>query len=190
MQITRWKAQCCYLHAAPPPALRPWLLDRASLTLRLQQLCPGRFRVRLLAQAWDRPFGDEAQLLGMRSGSRALIRQVQLLCGEQAWVYARTVIPVSSLRGRLQRLARLGNRPLGGMLYADPSMQRGGVELARLGTGQAMHTAATFHLAPPPGEIWGRRTVFRLADKPLLVSEIFLPEFPAGSAGRPRTPCR
>jgi chorismate--pyruvate lyase len=170
-----------------PRALRAWLLDTASLTLRLQQLCPGRFRVRLLSQSWGRPFENEARVLGMKHGSLALIRQVQLLCGEQPWVYARTIMPASSLCGRLQRLAHLGTRPLGGMLFADPGMQRGGVELARIGTGQAMHAAATFHLASRPAEIWGRRTVFRLADKPLLVSEIFLPEFPADSAARPRS---
>jgi chorismate--pyruvate lyase len=169
-----------------PRALRAWLLDTASLTLRLQQLCPGSFRVRLLSQSWGRPFEDEARVLEMQPGSRGLIRQVQLLCGEQAWVYARTIIPVSSLCGRLQRLAHLGNRPLGGMLFADPSMQRGDVELARLETGQAMHAAATCHLARRPAEVWGRRSVFRLAGKPLLVSEIFLPEFPADSARRPR----
>jgi len=186
MQATRWKPHSCYPGSAMPRALRAWLLDTASLTLRLQQLCPGRFRVRLLSQSWGRPFEDEVQALGMKSGSRALLRQVQLLCGEQVWVYARTVIPVSSLRGRLQRLAHLGTRPLGGMLFADPGMQRGGVELARLGAGQAMHAAATFHLLPRPAEIWGRRTVFRLAHRPLLVSEIFLPEFPAGSVARPQ----
>lgn len=185
MQAARWKPYRCYTRSAMPCALRAWLLDTASLTLRLQQLCPGRFRVCLLSQSWGRPFGDEARVLGMRSGSLALIRQVQLLCGEQPWVYARTVIPVGSLRGRLRRLAHLGTRPLGGMLFADPSMRRGGVELARLGAGQAMHAAATFHLAACPAAIWGRRTVFRLAQRPLLVSEIFLPEFPAGSAGRP-----
>jgi len=187
MQATRWKPHRCYSSNAMPRALRAWLLDTASLTLRLQQLCPGRFRVRLLSQSWGRPFENEARALGMKPGSLALIRQVQLLCGEQPWVYARTIMPVSSLCGRLQRLAHLGTRPLGGMLFADPGMQRGGVELARLGTGQAMHAAATFRLAPRPAEIWGRRTVFRLADKPLLVSEIFLPEFPADSAGRPRS---
>jgi chorismate lyase len=187
MQATRWKPHSCYFSSAMPRVLRAWLLDTASLTLRLQQLCPGRFRVRLLSQSWGRPFGDEASVLEMKPGSRALIRQVQLLCGEEAWVYARTVIPVSSLCGRLQRLAHLGTRPLGGMLFADPSLQRGGMELARLGPGQVMHAAATFHLAQRPAEIWGRRTVFRLADRPLLVSEIFLPEFPAGSAGLPRT---
>jgi len=188
MQATRWKPQGCYSRTALPTGLRDWLLDTASLTLRLQQLCPESFRVRLLSQVWGRPFGDEARLLGMRPGSRALIRQVQLLCGEQVWVYARTVIPARSLRGRLQRLAHLGTRPLGGMLFADPSMQRGEVELARLGSGQTLHAAATFHLAPGPAEIWGRRTVFRLADKPLLVSEIFLPALPAGSSARLRMP--
>jgi len=187
MQATRWKPHACYSSTAMPRALRAWLLDTASLTLRLQQLCPGRFRVRLLSQSWGKPFADEAQALGMKSGSLALVRQVQLLCGETVWVYARTVMPVSSLCGRLQRLAHLGTRPLGGMLFADPSMQRGGIELARLGTGQAMHAAATFHLTSRPAEIWGRRTVFRLAGKPLLVSELFLPEFPACSARRPWT---
>jgi chorismate-pyruvate lyase len=33
--------------------------------------------------------------------------------------------------------------------------------------------------------VWGRRAVFRIADKPLLVSEVFLPAFPAGSATPP-----
>ncbi len=164
-----------------PRALRGWLLDTASLTLRLQQLCPGRFRVRLLSQSWGKPFQDEARVLGMPHGSRALIRQVHLLCGEQAWIYARTVIPVSSLCGRLQRLAHLGTRPLGGMLFADPGMQRGGVELARTRHRAGHACRGNLSSGTAPAEIWGRRTVFRLADKPLLVSEIFLPDFPGGS---------
>lgn len=190
MQAPRWKFHSCYPSAALPPLLRDWLLDTASLTLRLQQLCPGGFRVRLLSQSWGRPLRDETRRLGMRPGTLALIRQVQLLCREQAWVYARTVMPVASLSGRVRRLAHLGTRPLGGMLFADPNLERGGVELARLGTGQAMHAAATCHLAPRPGAIWGRRTVFRLDGKPLLVSEIFLPDFPAGRVGSPPLACR
>jgi len=190
MQATRWKPQSRYPNSAVPPGLRDWLLDTASLTLRLQHLCPGRFRVRLLSQTWGRPLGHEARLLEMKPGMLALIRQVQLLCGERAWVYARTVIPVPSLSGRTQRLAHLGSRPLGGMLFADPNLQRGRIELARLVTGQAMHSAATSHLGHCPDEIWGRRTVFRFDDRPLLVSEVFLPEFPAERIQRPRFPGR
>ncbi len=168
-----------------PSGLAGWLLDTASLTLRLQHLCPGEFRVRVLSQQWGMPALDEALALQMKPGSLAVIRQVQLLCDGEPWVYARTVIPATSLRGRLRRLAHLGTRPLGGMLFSDPGMRRAPVELVRLDKGQALYRAATRRLKRRPAEIWGRRAVFRLAGSPLLVSEIFLPAFPAGTGPRP-----
>ena len=124
---------------------------------------------------------DETQALAMQPREMAVIRQVLLLCGKQPWVYARTVIPVSSLRGKLQQLTGLGTRPLGGVLFADPGMRRGTVELAEIFPGQAVFAAATAHTRHQPASIWGRRSVFWLSSKPLLVSEIFLPDFPAAS---------
>jgi chorismate--pyruvate lyase len=182
---SRWRPHSLYLRAAIPRRLCSWLLDPASLTLRLQGLCPGKFGVRLLSQGWAVPRLDEARALGIRHGERALIRQVHLLCGDHPWVYARTVIPATSMHGRLRRLAHLGTRPLGAMLFADPGMQRGPVELASIGPGQPLFTDATRHLQQPTGDIWGRRSVFRIAHKPLLVSEIFLPQFPAGGVASP-----
>lgn len=182
---TRWKQNSRVQRTVIPPDLYGWLLDTASLTLRLQQLCPGRFSVAVLAQEQDYPRRDEALVLGMRNGERALIRQVRLLCDGRPWIFARTVIPVTSLRGKLQRLAHLGTRPLGAMLFADSAMQRGVVELACITPGQALYTEALRNLQQRPGEIWGRRSVFRITTKPLLVSEIFLPGFPAGNTRRP-----
>jgi chorismate--pyruvate lyase len=185
-RATRWKPHHCFLRSSIPANLADWLLDRASLTLRLQQLCPGGFRVQVLSQVRGTPRLDEAQVLGMRPRDIAIVRQVRLLCGGTPWVYARTVIPVTSLRGKLQRLAGLGTRPLGGMLFADPGMRRGIVELAELLPGHAVYAAATGHLRQRPAAIWGRRSVFRMSGKPLLVSELFLPDFPAA---RPVVPC-
>lgn len=182
----RWKPGRYFLRRSIPRGLSCWLLDTASLTLRLQRLCPGKFQVRVLSQVRGTPGIDEAQVLGMLPGKLAIIRQVHLLCDGQPWVYARTVIPVTSLRGKLQRLAHLGTRPLGGMLFADPGMQRGRVELARILMGQPVYKAATCHLRHRPVEIWGRRSVFRLFNRPLLVSEVFLPDFPADSPPAPR----
>jgi chorismate--pyruvate lyase len=181
---TRWQSCRCYRRSELPAALTVWLLDPASLTRRLQGLCTGEFRVRVLSQVRGRARLDEARVLGMRRGGLAIIRQVQLLCDEQPRVYARTVIPVSSLQGRLRRLAHLGARPLGAMLFADRGMWRGVVELARIRPGEMLHADAVRHLRQAHGEIWGRRSIFRLAHKPLLVSEIFLPGFPAGEVAR------
>lgn len=106
----------------------------------------------------------------------ALIRQVQLLCAGQPWVFARTVIPVRTLSGRGRRLAHLGNRPLGAMLFADSRVQRGRLQVARLTPGNAVFASAVNGLMKVPDDIWGRRSVFHYAGRPLLVSEIFLPD--------------
>jgi chorismate--pyruvate lyase len=182
---TRWRSHRRYLHADIPTDLVHWLLDPASLTLRLQQLCGSRFHVRVISQGWGRPRRDEARALDMTGRERTIIRQVQLMCADHAWIYARTVIPATSLRGRLRRLAHLGTRPLGAMLFADPGMQRGEVELARILPGQELFTDATQAADDGTAAIWGRRSVFRITGRPLLVSEIFLPGFPSASVQRP-----
>jgi chorismate lyase len=174
----RWKPARQVLRSQVPEGLLDWLLDTASLTRRIQLACDGTFRVRVLEQGWGRPRRDEIAALGMRANERALIRQVQLRCDEQVWVYARTVIPHATLTGRQRRLAHLGNRPLGAVLFADPGMRRGPVQVARILRGQPLYEAACRDRRTRPREIWGRRSVFRLAGKPLLVAEIFLPDLP------------
>ena len=173
----RWKPARQVLRHEVPAGLLDWLLDPASLTRRLQQACCGEFRVRLLEQGWGRPNPDECRTLRMRRGERAILRQVHLLCGEVPWVYARTAIPAGTLRGRHRQLGRLGTRPLGAVLFADPSMEREPVQLARIDRGLRLYADATRGLAHRPPAIWGRRSVFRLGGKPLLVAEIFLPQF-------------
>lgn len=161
----------------PAAALR-WLLDPASLTRRIQGACPGCFRVEVLSQGYVRPQRNEAQALGMRDALWAFVREVHLLCDGQPWVFARTIIPRDTLVGPNRRLTRLKTRPLGALLFADPRMERGPVEIARLTPCDQLFPAATRRLASEPEAIWGRRSLFTLAGKPLLVSEIFLPDIP------------
>jgi len=158
-----------------PVALLDWLLDPASLTRRLQRTCKGEFRVVPVEQHWQRPMLNEAQALGVLPHERCFVREVRLLCDDQPWVFARTVIPVRTLTGPRRRLLRLGNKPLGAVLFADRSMVRSGIEIARLLPEQPLFVRATAGLSPLPTSIRGRRSVFFLNHQPLLVSEIFLP---------------
>lgn len=156
-----------------PAVLWDWLLDPASLTRRLQAVC-GEFRVMVLRNTWARPTQDELRVLGMRMGQYALIREVCLLCDGQPWVFARTVIPRQTLGGKYRRLKRLGNRSLGAVLFADNTMRRDQVHVARLTPAHKLYACATSGLTTRPEHLWGRRSLFYLREQPLLLSEIFL----------------
>jgi len=105
----------------------------------------------------------------------ALIREVLLYCGDEPWVFARSVLPRKTLTGPRRFLGKLGNRPLGEILFSDPNIQRDALEVAEIKKGQRMFNCATGCLANPPDFVWGRRSVFYLHKKSLLVNEVFLP---------------
>lgn len=146
-----------------PHHWRPWLQDRSSLTRRLTRAAGGEFAVRVLAQRWSTPSADEARALGIPPRQLALIREVELLGRNGTpWVYARSVLPASTLTGRERRLRLLGNRSLGSLMFSDPSLSRSPL--------------LTSSLQDEDGcRYWARRSVFRLHNKPLLVCEVFLP---------------
>jgi chorismate--pyruvate lyase len=127
-------------------------------------------------QGWMRPLYSEGQVLRLRRGGATLIREVELLCDQSPWVFARTVIPATSLKGSARRLASLGERPLGAVIFSDPKVRRGMTQLARLLPRHPLFAAATVHVETKPKELWGRRTLFYLSGRPILVNEIFLPE--------------
>lgn len=140
-----------------------WLLDSGSLTARLMALSAGEFRVEVVTQSWGRPNLSEARALQIDPRLLVLVREVRLLGRGQPWVHARSLIPATTMTGRHRRLAHLGERPLGELLFGDQGMQRGAIETARV------------PLYSPGTQAWARRSVFFLDHKPLLVSEVFLP---------------
>jgi chorismate--pyruvate lyase len=135
--------------------------------------------VHLQRQDWQVPYLSEAGLLGLVPRQLALVRQVVLFCRGDAWVFARSILPAATLTGRQRCLDRLGERPLGAVLFTEPGACRGPVEFARLLPGGKLFTEATRVLADQPACLWGRRTLFYLQGKPLLVNEFFLPPIAA-----------
>lgn len=160
---TRWQALRRPSQLQAPQAWRSWLTDSGSLTRRLVRLSRGNFRVEVVQQGWQRPTRSEAKALAIPTRQCALIREVQLIGNNEPWVYARTIIPASTLTGRHRSLKQLGNRSLGSLLFRDPTMQRGPLQISCLKL-QHSHT-----------RVWARRSLFYLAGKPLLVCEVFLP---------------
>lgn len=170
-----WRTRTSLFAHPVPRNIASWVYDHGSLTRRIIQTCQGQFRVEVIAQHRGRPLLNEATRLRVQADQAALIREVYLYCDTVPWVYARTIIPHTTLTGRQRHLAHLGSRPLGAALFADPTMCRDEVEVACMRPIHRLFDTATAALAQTPETIWGRRSVFYVGGKPLLVNEVFLP---------------
>lgn len=134
-------------------------------------LCGSDFSVRVISQNWQKLGAEEASAMALNNVHSALVRQVLLCCDDRPLVYARTVIPATTIQGAQRRYANMGNRPLGAMLFADRTMKREVVEVGILPDGLIVNQHGQYD-----EPVWGRRSVFRVSNKPLLVAEYFLPE--------------
>jgi chorismate--pyruvate lyase len=141
----------------------------------MQVSCEQGFHVDLLAAHWRKPLVDEALLLEQPLMQLAYQREVHLMDGLRPQIYARTVVPVRTYEAKRQRFNGLGNQSLGEMLFNEPCLQRGPLQVACLLPGQDLFEMANERLPYRPDKLWARRSCFYLGDKNLLVNEVFLP---------------
>jgi|TARA_B110000503_G_scaffold48767_2_gene79219 chorismate--pyruvate lyase len=169
-----WQALSEFDHKQIPAGWYEWLSDRGSLTARLVDASENTFSVEVLNQYELVPSESEAAALDITTSTPAIIREVILWGKGKPWVFARSVLPLTTLTGRLAALRELDSQPLGALLFSDPSMTRAPVE--------ASYSSASAFVVPNTqcagtAFLWGRRSIFYLDQKPLLVSEMFLPSF-------------
>lgn len=159
---------------ALPRSLRRWLCDRGSLTRRLKARCT-RFGVTPLATGLARANADEMALLGLSSRQLAYVRDVTLQCDGQVVVFAHSVMTRKSVRGTWHGITRLGSRPLGEALFSNPRIRRQALAFRKLTPRHPLFRRINRHLPQTERCLWARRSVFCLAGRPLLVTEVFLP---------------
>lgn len=150
-----------------------WLLDSGSLTTRLSAHCQ-QFRVELLGQQVIACPDVEANET-IQAGEQVLVREVLLYCDDQPQVFARSLLPLASLTGEEQKLANLGTQSLGQVLFNNPSLQRQNIEIANFTKDSSVGLLAEKLGLPKREQLWGRRSIFVVEDKPLMVAEVFLP---------------
>ena len=154
--------------------LRNWLLDRGSLTRRIQLRCD-RFHVELLAQRAAAVDRDECAVIGVRPGVRCVAREVSLNCGRRPVVFAHSVVELRAVRGPWRMLMTLEARPLGAVLFADPRVKRHPLRFRQLNRQHELYRHACALLEWPLACLWARRSLFVLPGSRLLVTEVFLP---------------
>lgn len=155
--------------------LAPWLRDRGSLTRRIRQRCT-QFAVHSVRNGLARIALDESALLGVAPKQLAWSREVFLYADDQPVVFAHSALASQHLRGAWQAVRTLGNKPLGGFLFAHPLVERMPLHYRVLRGSHPLYQRAAGVLGHPPPTLWARRSLFYLRDAPLLVTEVFLPD--------------
>lgn len=151
--------------------LNNWLFDTTSLTKRLLKHCQ-RFEVQVLSNTTS-ILSDEEH--SMFDDVDITCREVLLICDGIPQVYARTLMPITTLNHANERLKSLTNSSLGDILFNDPSMKRSHIEVCHIESSSTLMTLGQQLSLPEVDSIWGRRSMFYLQDYPLSVAEFFLP---------------
>jgi chorismate--pyruvate lyase len=157
-----------------PENVQSWTYESGSLTQRLRNFYGDTVAVKVLLQSWHTPFLSERRLLNMPAQRYSLTREVLLHANGKPLILARTIIPAATIKIAKNNLSHLGNRPLGEIIFSYPKLERIAMDVTLIRPSTWRLPALTEANINQP--IWGRRTVYAIAHKQMLVSEFFLPE--------------
>lgn len=153
-----------------PEIVREWISLDTSMTQALARSFGTDVRVRVLADGTGSLLPDEAALLSVPE-LEGFVREVVLQGGGRALLAARTVHVSGPLR---HRLASLGARPLGELLFAagKPCLLR--QQYALLSPATPLFALVRQADAQARAACWARRGLYLLEQQALLLTEVFL----------------
>ncbi len=173
IESIQWQPQERLGQLSMDAQLRPWLIGKGLLSLRLRQVCGERFGLRLVDQ-WTGLLSASHKAALRIEDNAGLFRDVEMCCGENVWVFGQTIVPDSTLSAH-PWLAELGDTALGETLSDLSGVERGSYEYAWLPTQEAVTTRALRDAEIKPAGLWARRARITLRNAPLLTQELFLP---------------
>ncbi|MEQ1976795.1 chorismate lyase [Xenorhabdus sp. SGI240] len=142
-----------------PESVLDWLMEVGSMTRRFEQHCQqvsvAPFREDFITLA---ELNDESEHLP--ESGKYWLREIVLYGDNIPWLLGRTVIPEETLTGPDRKLVDVGTVPLGRYLFSGHNLTRDYIQIGR------------------QGDRWARRSLLRLSGKPLLLTEVFLPNSP------------
>ncbi|WP_086108835.1 chorismate lyase [Xenorhabdus vietnamensis] len=142
-----------------PEDILDWLMEVGSMTCRFEQYCQ-QVSVTPFRECFitAEELGDESKHLPL--SEKYWLREIVLYGDNIPWLLGRTVIPTETLTGPDRQLVDVGTAPLGRYLFSGNNLTRDYIQIGR------------------QEDRWVRRSLLRLSGKPLLLTEVFLPESP------------
>ena len=156
-QISSWNSYQSVMLQITNDEIKSWLLEEGPITKRIKS--NKEFRLKLIQDEVSAVEESEKQFINYNS-TNIRVREVLLFGDEIPMVFARTIIPNSTIEEGLADLGTLGNKPLGDILFEKDVFLRGDVLYASF-----MNEDKLF---------WGRKRKYSVKGYPFSVMEVFL----------------
>lgn len=154
------------------PATWDLISHNGSLTEHLRQSTKNKIQHRLLSANWGKAYDNERQALHSDTTERCWVRNIEWRYESQLWIYARAIIPESTIQATGTTLTSLGVQSLGEVIFKDPSIKRSDISIAQLDKNSAYYPLIG---STKKNEItWIRSSILHFKNHPLLIIEIFL----------------
>ena len=141
--------------------IKSWLLEKGPITERIKS--NGDFELELVKDKVDFVSDDEKSFLGSMGG-KIKVREVLLHENNKPKVWARSCIPLKTIKDGLSSLGELGNKPLGDILFEKDIFKKKKVLYSSFRGESLKH-------------YWGRKTKYLVNKLPFSVMEVFLIEY-------------
>lgn len=156
-----------------PPSLYRWIADSTSTTQRFKQDYGPRFFLNLITQSEESITLSEAKALSTLAQT-ACVRAIVMGVDNIPWLVGRTVFHPDLLASpEGQVFVTLRNRPLGEILYREPTFKRERIEVALI---EPYHKEHHWIQNFSAHAVWARRSLLRYKNYSMVLTEFFLPE--------------
>lgn len=177
LKTSEWVS--CDQYFTPPMPHNHWngLLFQGSFTEHLRKITKNKIEHRLKFAGWAHPNIEECLPLSINPHNRSWIREIEWVHRHSIWVFARVIIPEETALIQEASLTKIGETSLGQLLFSDPDLIRSPFEICRIPYNHIYRQIANAGNDIPPKELWARRSIFHFHKKPLMVIEVFKPEY-------------
>ena len=155
-KLTSWISETNSLEVRNKEILS-WLNEAGSITSRIKSF--SNFKLKLLKDGPGEVDITEDDLI-ISNYEENNIREVILLSNEEPLIYAKSIIPLETIKLGLNILGNLKENPLGDILFSNPEIKKKYMLFARFQSKEEI--------------FYGRKGIYTVKGYPFSVCEIFL----------------
>ena len=155
-KLTSWMSDTKSLEVKNKEILS-WLNEPGSITSRIKS--SSNFRLKLLRDGPGQVDAAEDDLI-ITNYKENNIREVVLFSDEEPFIYAKSILPLETIRLGLGALGNLKENPLGDILFSNPEIKKKYMLFAKFESNKRI--------------FYGRKGIYTVKDYPFSVCEIFL----------------